>query len=111
MSTEVKVRGALQLTEPELDELLEALDDEDDEVADAIREQFARDGGWLRFNVDVQLSNTGNLAFQEWLDDVAEAAIAGFVDTWQESFGDSTYVRLSAGGDEQEIDGRFPTEG
>ena len=113
MSCEAKAKGTLQFESKEvLDELFGDLDPEDEaaaEVLEAIEGQVTRDGATLRLSIHGSFTADGNLEFQTWLEDLAEAATQGHIDTWQEDFGDSMYVRLIAGEeDEQEMPGPFP---
>ena len=115
MSSEAKAKGTLRFESEEvLDGVLEELDDGDEdgdlaEVLEAVRDGMTRDGLALTLDIDVHLTNSGNLEFQEWLGDLAESAASGHLDTWQEDFGDSMFVRLTAGGEEREMPGAFPT--
>ena len=110
MSSDVKVRGTLIVDQ--VDELAELLRLEEgfeaaDELAALIEEGVEVVGAKVSFYVEAHLSNTANLEFQDWLSDVAELASEGYVDTWQETF-ETRYVRLHAGGGEEEIEGTFP---
>lgn len=54
------------------------------------------------------MSADANLAFQTWLEDVTGGAASGHLDTWQESFGEASFVRLHAGGREEMVEAPFP---
>lgn len=116
MSTEVKVAGTLRFASAAaIDEAFEALDDGGDgddaiaaEISSAVGAHTVRDGLSLRFALDIQLSSSANLELQDWLEDLAAAAIDGHIDIWLEDFGDSMFVRLAAGGNEREIPGPWP---
>ena len=113
MSCDVKAFGTLQFDSKDALEEANAIlqdDDEDESVAEA-REVVERGTSVKRnvltLNIDASLSNEANVWFQEWLTDVAEAASEGYVDTWQESFGESMFVRTHAGGEDEQMDEPF----
>jgi hypothetical protein len=112
MSAETKAHGTLTFADDdEVEDLLAQLGDDDSLAhrADELREQMTRVGTRLELRIHVDLSNDGNLMFQEWLTDLVDAATSGHLDTWQEDFGDSMYVRLTAGSDEEEeLEGPYP---
>lgn len=112
MSSEAKAHGSLTFAdEDEVEDLLAQLDDDDSlaEHADELRGQLTHAGTRLELRIHAHLSNDANLVFQEWLSDLVDAARSGHLDTWQEDFGDSSYVRLTAGADdEEELDGPYP---
>ncbi len=112
MTVAVKVRGTLQFADrAALIETMSALDDDDEyvvEVAEMVGECAVLAGASLSLTVDGSLTNTANLEFQEWLSDLADAAVEGHLDTWQEGFGDAFHVRLQAGGEEAEVAGPMP---
>lgn len=112
MSAESRVKGTLTFeSSDDLDDLLDQLH-EDDELAEHAQDilaQTQRAKESLTFDLHVHLSNDANLWLQEWLTDLVEEASGGHLDAWQEAFGDSMYVRLTAGSDdEEEIAGPFP---
>lgn len=110
MSAAVKMRGRLVFDDQDaLDELLQ-LDEEDEvvaEVAEFISGGISLHDDVLLFDLDGELTNEGNLEFQGWIGDLAEAASDGSIDTWQESFGEAMFVRVLAGGEEVEVAGPF----
>jgi hypothetical protein len=88
------------------------LDDDneyDAEVRDVLARCVTRRKTTLDVAIDASLTATANLWLSDWLDDAVAAACGGHLDTWQESFGDATYVRLYPGGREEKISGPFPT--
>jgi hypothetical protein len=112
MSVESKAHGTLTFADDdEVEDLLAQLGDDDSlaDHADELREQLTHVGARLELRIHVHLSNDANLVFQEWLTDLVDAATSGHLDTWQEDFGDSMYVRLTAGSDDEaEIEGPYP---
>jgi hypothetical protein len=114
MSCDVKAVGTLELASKEdLDDANESLVDGNDESVGEVRELVkagtARKRKTLTIRIHGNLTADANVIFQDWLEDVASVATAGHVDTWQESFGDSMFVRLHAGGEEETIKQPFPS--
>lgn len=109
MSSDVKVRGTLVFDELDALESLLAFDEFEaaDELTALVEEGVEVAGNKVSFYVEGHLSNLANIEFQDWLSDVVEAAAEGYVETWQEAFKGS-YIRLSAGGEEEELEGTFP---
>lgn len=112
MSTDVKARGALKFES--LDDMAEAdegLAGEDDAAAAEVRAVLSggrvRKGRTVHLSLSCSLTADANLLFQGWLEDLAGAAASGHVDTWQESFGEDSFVRLHAGGSEETVAGPF----
>lgn len=109
MTCEVKVFGKLTFNNFEdLESVKFEANDEDDcldEISELISETILTDGLLLIFKVDASLTYDNNLIFQDWLEDAAEAAQSGWIDTWQEGYEDETYIRIHAGGNEEEIKG------
>ena len=114
MSSETKAKGLLRFeSDDALDEVFDSLDEDDEdgaEVLEVVLKETFREGASLRLEIFAHFSNDGNLEFQTWLEDLAEAATDGHVDTWQEDYGDSMFIRLKAGGEEQEVNSRFPDD-
>jgi len=111
MSADVKVHGKLVFADPQtIDGLLEFdfMDEDLAEVGDLVAGGVQQVERTLVFIIDGNMSNSGNLEFQEWLSDVAEEAAEGCLNTWQEALGDSQYVRLHAGGEEEEVEEPYP---
>ena len=77
-------------------------------MAEVVRDGTTRVRRVLTLALSAGLTAEGNLGLQEWLGDLAELAVDGAVDTWQEDFGDAFYVRVHAGGREEKVEGRFP---
>ena len=78
------------------------------EVRRLLAEGVVRRGRTLRLALSGNVSADANLVFQTWLEDVAGGAASGHLDTWQESFGVGSFVRLHAGGREEMVEGPFP---
>ena len=113
MSTDVKAVGRLKFdSADDIEDARSSLDDDDDEsVAEAravIDEGTRRSRAVLTLAIVANLSADANVWLQEWLSELAELALEGHVDTWQESFGGGAFVRLHAGGREELIDAPFP---
>ena len=112
MSTDVKVIGKLVFeSASELEEVEYQVDEEDDasrEVKGLIDEGVQSKRNVMKFSINGALSNEANLWFQEWLSDVVAAAKSGTLDTWQEDYGPDKFIRLHAGGEEEEIEESFP---
>lgn len=113
MATEVKASGTLTFeSKKAIKELAFEVDRDDEstiEVQALLDEGVRRKGPTLTLSVDGQLTAEANMWFQDWLEDIAGEAVEGHLDTWQESFGPSMFVRLHAGGEEEQIDTPFPT--
>jgi hypothetical protein len=114
MSCDVKAIGTLTFdSRDDLEEAFESLAEDDDdesvaEVRDLVTEGTTRKGKTLRVAIDGALTAEANVWFQDWLEEAAGAASGGHLDTWQESFGDANFVRIHAGGEEEQISGPFP---
>lgn len=110
MSSDVRVRGTLIVDDSAaLAELLRLEDgfEAADEIAAVLEEGVEVMGKKVSFYVEAHLSNPANVEFQDLLSDLVELANEGFIDTWQEAF-ETRYVRLHAGGREEEVEGTFP---
>lgn len=112
MSCDVKAIGTLTFDSvDELEEAHASLEDEDESVAEVrelVEQGTTRKRATLRIAIDGSLTAEANVWFQDWLEEVASAAVDGHVDTWQEDFGESRYVRIHAGGEEEVIEQPFP---
>ena len=115
MTVAVKARGTLRFGDrAALDEAMSALDGDDEyvvEVALLVGEGSVLTEASIRLLVDGSLTNMANLEFQDWLSDLADLAVAGHLDTWQEDFGDAFHIRLRAGGEESEVPGPMARAG
>jgi len=107
MSTDIKIFGDLVFDN--IDDLEEAefYYDEDDEsceeVNELIEESVKQKALTLSFNINASLSADANILIQDWLEDLTDLAISGYLDTWQESFEENTFIRIHAGGKEETI--------
>ena len=113
MSTDVKTFGALKFDSvDDMEEADEGLAEDDDESATEVRrflrEGVVRKGRTVVLTLSGNLTADANLVFQTWLEDLAGAAASGHVDVWQESFGEESFVRLHAGGQEETVQGPYP---
>lgn len=113
MSTDVRAFGTLKFESVEdMVEAEEGLAVEDDEPTADVRQLLTRavvrKGRMLRLTLHGNVTADANLVFQTWLEDVAEGAASGHLNTWQESFGEASFVRLHAGGREERVEGAFP---
>ena len=109
MSVHTRARGTLTFPSPDAaEQALRALDDDDEDVREVVAASVKRDGATLHVDIDADFNNADNLTFQIWLEDLAEEAVKGHLDTWQEDFGPNLYVRVHAGGEETERKGPFP---
>lgn len=111
MSVDVKAHGTLRFES--IDALrallsVEASVDDLEELSEVVAESSKTDGASLTLQMNAAMTANGNLALQDWLEDLVERAVAGHLDTWQEDFGDEKFVRLLAGGDERVVEGPFP---
>jgi hypothetical protein len=109
MSTGVKVFGKLTFNNIDDLESVEFYDDEEDEscdeVVELIEEFVKRNHLTLNFNIDANLTADANILLQDWLEDLIDTAKSGFLDTWQESFDENSFIRIHAGGKEEIIKG------
>jgi hypothetical protein len=100
MSSDVKVFGKLVFDDAEELRSVAYEVDEDDEASREVKalidEGVRTKKNVMTFAIHGALTNEANLWFQEWLDDVAEAAESGSLDTWQEGDGPDKFMRLHA---------------
>ena len=109
MSTEIKVvgslvfQGASELREAGFE--VEEDDESSEEVEAMLEDCIRREGNVMTFDLRGSLTSDANLWLQEWLGEVAEAAVSGHIDSWQEGFEPNKFVRIHAGGKEEQLEG------